>query len=246
MNTPTKDQPFTITLENLDKMQRIAHVSAQAAGKDVWTELGIYYRPSRARPFVCVVIGAVAAGHPRGFVPRLTWQAFGTLDRACGWFEPSELRDRLLAEVPDDARVLYPDSSEIAQAEAAERRAIREAVNGAITDGVLRGPAEVAQAAVPHLRLVGYYDGTLAGVLRWLYPDAASDAALSLSVERDFDMPARTVRRALQIEAAAEPTPGQHPAGMGAWVGIFVQAMRCFDRELWYAGVQATAARADR
>jgi hypothetical protein len=88
---------------------------------------------------------------------------------------------------------------------------------------------------LPKLRVVGITTDSLYEVLRWLYPDSASDSARSTLLERDFGMPARTTRRALAVEC------GDAAGELGAWVNMFIVTMRFFDRELWIAG-QATIA----
>lgn len=89
-----------------------------------------------------------------------------------------------------------------------------------------RGVRSIAMS----LRVVGITTDSFGEALRWLYPDAATDSARTTCLERDFGMPARTARRALAVEdggVIGEP---------GAWVNMFLIALRFFDRELWVAG----------
>lgn len=209
--------------EHLAQMTEIASVSSETPDKDVWTVLGLYFRPGFDRPFVAVVIGAARAGS--GKKARFQSFAAGTLDRACGWFEGSDLRDRLLEAISEDDAERYrnripimPPGSDIAFAHGA--------------------PIASFSTAPAKLRVVGLTTTSLREALEWLFPTAKTDGALSIETERAFGMPARTVRRALAIETGA--------AGkQGAWVSMFLNAMKCFDRELWQAG-QATVANVER
>ena len=98
-------------------------------------------------------------------------------------------------------------------------------------------PFATFSTATPKLRIVGITTDRLREALDWLYPETVTVGGLSVALERDFGMPARTVRRAISIEADASGEAGEQ----GAWVRMFLNAMKCFDRELWAAG-QATIA----
>lgn len=240
--------------EHLRQMETIASVSSYDSGKSRWTDLGLYYRRGFNRPFVAVVEGVSNVPNEE---TRFKFMAAGTLDRALSWFEGSDLRDHLALAVPEDAAARYPSANDIQEARAVERAvrgAVERAVQDAIDHGVLTGMSTVAQAlddarypvdwpeaSAPALRVIGITTDRLGEVLTWLYPDLVSVSAMSSRMERDFGMPARTVRRAIAIEQGTAIPAGEQ----GAWVGMFLKAMRCFDRELWAAG-QATIASVER
>jgi hypothetical protein len=244
---------FHVAAEDLASMVEIARVSSYAPDKKAWTELALYYRDDPARPWVPVVEGRTDA---LDMSNRFSATMMGTVERAMNWFEGSNLRDRLSEKVqatfgdrsPVDfgrdrlwAQTVVADAAANAPHYAAEiaRRGGRipemapgdDIVTRAIKDDV----AESYTRQLPKLRVVGITTDSLYEVLRWLYPDSASDSARSALFERDFGMPARTTRRALAVEC------GDAAGELGAWVNMFIVTMRFFDRELWIAG-QATIA----
>jgi hypothetical protein len=208
---------FHVAKADLDSMVEIARVSSYEPDKKAWTELALYYRGAAAsRPWVPVVEGLTDA---LDMSDRFQAAMMGTVERAMAWFEASNLRDRL---------------SEKVEAFLNDRRA---PIDKALKDAI--EPVAVARPLIA-IRVVGITASCFGEVLAWLYPDAPSDAARTAMLETDFGMPARTARRALQIEA------GTATGEPGAWVNMFMVAMRFFDRELWIAGgCSATIARVE-
>lgn len=161
----------------------IAEVTSEAPDKTVWTVLSIWYRQDPGRPFVAVVEGRVADPERQGMIPRFRAAAFGTIDRAYAWFDPSNLRDDLIIALPPPGKLaaLYPDGNAIRMREADERRAQR-----------------------------GYQGGVmLFDALTWLYPDlaAASDNAIATRFEADFGIGSRTARGILSSERVGGDPP---------------------------------------
>jgi hypothetical protein len=250
---------FHITAADLDKMTEIARVSSYAPDKKAWTELAIYQRHAHTRPWVAVVEGKSGV---LDMSDRFKAMAAGTIERAMNWFDGSDLRDRLAEKV----EATYASNQPQFDADAALTKYIPEMFPGdeikmtgadGVTDSTSRIPImkpgeeiiitkfpadkfSVQDPSAKHqaqftIREVGCSADSLYDVLKWLYPDSASDSARSQLLERDFGMPARTTRRALAVEC------GDAAGELGAWVNMFMVAMRFFDRELWMAG-QATIA----
>ncbi len=69
--------------------------------------------------------------------------------------------------------------------------------------------------------------GGLLGALRWLYGDDKTDAGLSLDFERDWGVPARTVRHSIKQQADGSDLP--------SWCNAWLGALQHFDREAFHA-----------
>lgn len=270
---------FHITPADLDQMTPIARVSSYQPDKTTWTELAVYYRDRHDRPWIGVVEGRTDA---LDMSNRFQAMAGGTLDRVMNWFEASNLRDRLAAQVGEVVGAADPVDVGRALAQQIEQRnrmaflenlppladgdrhhAFEVERRGGriplmepgerldmvqIGDGqhalgdftLSTKPAGEEDGFVPiitgkrkiggTMRVVGITTDSFTEALKWLYPDAATDSARTVCLERDFGMPARTARRALAVEdggVTGEP---------GAWVNMFLVCLRFFDRELWVAG----------
>ncbi len=202
-----------ITSDDLRVLPVIAHVTGRTPEKKVWTELAVHYRAGHVRPFVAAVIGGVSdeARRVENKVPRLRTMTAGTLDRALNWFEESHLRDALLAQVPLDAAARFPDREQ-ERADAA------------------RIPLMPPGAKIK-MRVVGITTDSVREAVTWLYPEPdLTDFALAKLMQRDFGIAERNVRNALSQERDGQPVTG-------VWVPPFLNAMKCFDRQLWQAGL---------
>jgi len=150
----------------------IVHVSSEGE-RAIWTELGLWWIEDTERPFIAVVERCI---DPDGTteVPAFKAQAFGSHSRAIKWFEPSNLRDELVAEVPDDVAECYPDANELRARKAAAGKGY--AGDGSIEDV-----------------LDWLYEGQLEGM---------TTNGIARRVEDDFGVPWRTVTNAINGKAA--------------------------------------------
>lgn len=82
---------------------------------------------------------------------------------------------------------------------------------------------------------LGFTGKSFTDAARWLYPEGLSDNAVSLMMERDFAVKARSVRNQLQADREDKP-----PA---PWVPPFLAALRWFDRRSWHETLPPLAER---
>lgn len=223
-----------ITSDDLRVLPVIAHVTGRTPEKKVWTELAVHYRAGHVRPFVAAVIGGVSdeARRVENKVPRLRTMAAGTLDRALNWFEESNLRDALLDSVPADAAVRFPDREQQRESAAVEK-AIRDVIEHGAIAGVRTACDRAADDMLTpiKMRVVGITTDSVREAVTWLYPEPdLTDFALAKLMQRDFGIAERNVRNALSQERDGQPVTG-------VWVPPFLNAMKCFDRQLWQAGL---------
>jgi hypothetical protein len=238
---------YVVTPDDLASMEEIARVSSRepVLGKQSrWTELAIYYRPDWARPFVAVTEGKSAIP---GEKQRFQYAAMGTLERAVGWFQGSELRDELAASIPDlwtsgalpsrPGKTIFDEQAAgeglgpipVYATSLADPLPLKRGEDGTLTlntDNVWSAGNEASG-----------YEGqpALTDVLAWLYgKDFGSDRALALAFEKDFGVPERTTRNTLAIEA------GRAVGKVGPWLQPFLAALRFFDRRRWQAGREKT------
>lgn len=146
----------------------IAEVSSEfdipAGAKDMWTVLSLWWIDDEDRPFIAVAEGKVGKNAPIGMVNRFRSASFGTMNRAFGWFDETNLRDDLLDAIPADASTIYPNANVIRSRRAAARREER-----------------------------GYEgEATIAGVALWLYGQGISSTAMARMLEEHFGIPFRT------------------------------------------------------
>lgn len=134
----------------------IAEVEADPTGKDAWSALSVWYRINHRSPFLAMVERRSHDTLVRGCRSG----AYGTLEAALKFFNPTALTDTLRERVPIDHASRWPDTNTLNMQRAAARRAER--------------------------RYMGELD--LVSVAHWLYPEAdACDYAELLRL--DFGLP---------------------------------------------------------
>ena len=194
----------------------IAVVSTKRPGAQRWTELRITYIPDASgRAFLAEVIGHSDVG---GDVTRRRAIYVGSVGAALKHFDQESDASHAIANQAEDW--LDRNGERITgdiRALRSREREMDDAVAGARQQrGGLR-----------------YTGSTLKGALAFLY-GATSEGAASAQLERDFGVPARTVRDALKKESAGDALSG--------WVKAFIAAMMHFDRESFLAAKGATDA----
>lgn len=135
---------------------------------DLWTELSLWWLDTLDKPFIAVVEGKVSEDAPGDMVNRFRSVQAGTLDRAIGWFDPTDLRDDLVENIPADARDIFVDANTLRARKAQERRGYP-------------GPDDFGQA------IAWLYEGK-----------DLSASAMAKAFERDFGVPWRTVYNAMK------------------------------------------------
>lgn len=176
--------------------ETIAFVSSRADDRQTnWTELAIYYLPHPdGRMFLGEVVGKTTV---RGQTQRRIAVYVGSIARATDLFDEGNLRDLMEIQIADWV----------------ERNPGR--IEGDLKDIRER---ERRLAGAP----VGFTgEGGLMGALQWLYGDFTA-GRLSEDLDRDFGVPSRTVRHALDMEKRGQPLTG--------WAKGFVSALLFFDR----------------
>lgn len=163
--------PIPTSHQDLVAHVKIAEVSSEEPGKDVWTVLSLWWRADDDRPFVSVIEGRVRDPKPQGMVPRFRACAYGSLSKAMDFFDVSTLRDELLDKIPLDVAEHYPDGNTLRQRAAARRR----------LDRGYTGPNH------------------LSTVLAWLYDDVPNRTTTGYAelLARDFRVPSSTVTHAI-------------------------------------------------
>lgn len=235
---PIQMTEYAVTPAHLSQMEQITVASSASPGRHLWTELAIYYRQGFNRPFVAVVRGMRDEHVAPEKHERFKHMTAGTLERALSWFESGSLSEQLALGIPIDADTRYPSSNEAARVDRIPVGNGWEAVGKfTLSDEPPAGTPIPFPIMAPGDRIQTIKPApaeTLRDCLIWLYPDATSNSAFAALMEADFGMPARTVRRALQIEGGA--------AGeQGAWVSMFIRSMHHFDRAEWMAEKEEAA-----
>lgn len=185
--------------------ETVAFVSSRQDDRQTnWTELNLVYLPSAGgRCFFSEAIGKTTV---RGQKERRMAVYVGQIARAMDLFDEGNLRDLMAIQVAD---WLERNPGRLEE----DLKQLRE---------VERRPA-----AAP----IGFTGGGgLIGALRWLFGDQTEEftaGRLSEDLERDFGVPARTVRYALDMEEKGKPLTG--------WAKGFVSALLFFDRRQFQA-----------
>lgn len=152
----------------------IAEVSSQPddprerATTVAYTKLSIWWIDDEQRPFIAVVEGKIGQAATHEMVDRFRAAATGTIERAIGWFDPSNLRDDLADAIPADAAETYPDANTLRTRNAQARRGYQ-------------GAADMREAAI------WLFDGA-----------EADTTTLARGLVEDFGIPFRTAFNALQ------------------------------------------------
>lgn len=87
-----------------------------------WTELSLWWTEDEQRPFTAVVEGRVGPHAPQHYVDRFRSTLHGTLNRALGSFETSNLLYDLVEAIPADADSVFPDANALRQRSARRKR----------------------------------------------------------------------------------------------------------------------------
>lgn len=147
---------------------KIAEASSEAPGKSVWTRLSLWWLEDEDRPYIAVVEGLASRAD---LEDRFRAHNFGSISRALAWFEASDLRDKLVAELPADLAKIFPDANDLRSQRAAKNAESRG----------YRGPVDMRQA------------------VDWLYENSdASVSSLAKKLESDFGVPWRTALNSIQ------------------------------------------------
>lgn len=196
-----------------DGLERIAWASSESENRPTfgvagrrWTELGLYFRPGERYPFLAEVVGRSTVAGEQDMRRQRQGKSIAA---ACMLFDhASRLTDQVVEQV----------------------QAWLE-MRGARTDAA----AGVTGRPAPVIRWNGA--GGLRGALEWLYGDQGDGAeltegGLSMLFEKDWGVPARTVRHTLQNEKAGASQPD---GGRPSWCNAFLGALQHFDREAFLA-----------
>ena len=121
--------PISRTRQNLEADNGhilVAEASAWAEDKPTWTVLSLWWR-NNDRPFLAVVETRYADDLREGSARS---GAFGTVERALGWFLATPLREALIEKMPADHAARFPNNDELRRQRGLEKRAEKRGYQG--------------------------------------------------------------------------------------------------------------------
>jgi hypothetical protein len=198
MNAPQPMNPMKIDIAQAENIAFVSTRRGDPGGPPQrWTELAIFYLPDASgRCFIAQVDGV---SEFRGEGRRRKRAYVGTVAAAMQLFDEDSDATATVWTMAKDWLDRNPERAK---------------------QDVLR-LRQLERQPLGGLSFTG--QGGLAGALRWLYPDLETESQQSNALERDFGIPARTVRHALR---AGELT---------GWAKGFVSSLLFFDRDRFQA-----------
>lgn len=194
-------QPLNPLELNIEEAENIAFVSTRrgdpGGAAQRWTELAVFYLPDASGRCFLAQVDGLSEFPGEGKRRRRIY--VGTMPAALKHFDDdSDATDALRTQAEDWL-----------------------ARNGDRTKADVLRLRERERRPKGGLGFTG--EGGLAGALRWLYPELATESQLSSALEQDFGVPARTVRDALQN------------GRMSGWLKGFVSSLMFFDHDRFLA-----------
>lgn len=198
-------KPLEPALNTID-LSRFVTVCDVSSQRDVnaarWTELRIVHRPDDRRPFLCEIVGMSTVP---GEQNRRRRRVFADLQSCFEFFDPGALAD-LAYEQAQKWQERYI-------ARQPRKKADAEPIGEAVKRIMPRAQPDIWDG-----------DGGIVGAIAWLYDDVDdTQGVVQAMFERDFGVPARTLRHSIKTVSEG--------GGLPSWAAAFILAMPFFDRE---------------